>query len=177
MVPNVLLEKERRRIEAEVRVLSGPREWSAADARELVATIVSATPHLRYTWEYPRRALGEAGLEANAFCALCRETLPILDLHLALIGLARQVATEAAAREQVVLDSLGDLDEAEAQARVARRGVEDLLTFAGRPRGEGVDWDKVRQANEAFQRGEFTRLNPGARPAEAEPTAGAGPRQ
>jgi hypothetical protein len=168
MPPNLVVELHRREAEARLQVLTGRREVSEADVRQLVALTLSATEHLRYTWEYPRRALGEAGLEAGAFCEVCRSVLAALDMHQTLLGLIRHLAEDLLAREGIAVERLRELDEAESQVRAARRSVEDLLAFASRPRGEGVDWAKVQEAEEAFQRGEFTRLNPGAPTAAAD---------
>jgi hypothetical protein len=177
------LEMARLETEARLQALSGRhRPESAAVARELVSHTLSATEHLRHTWEYPRRALGEAGMEAGAFCEVCRSVLRILDMHLALLGLIRQVAEDASARAGAggacaaragagnyasaragaEVDGVAGLDGAEAQVRAARRGVEDLLAFVGRPR-KPIDWQEVRKAEEAFGRGEYTRLNPDAK--------------
>jgi hypothetical protein len=163
-VPSTLpLEMARLETEARLQALSGRhRLETVAGARELVSHILSATEHLRHTWEYPRRALGEVGMEAGAFCEVCRSVLRILDMHLALLGLIRQVAEDVSARAGAEVDGVARLDGAEAQVRAARRGVEDLLALAGRPR-QPIDWEEVRKAEEAFGRGEYTRLNPDAK--------------
>jgi hypothetical protein len=148
------------RAEASARALDASRKpVRAADARHVVALALAATEELRYTWEYPRRVLAESGMEAAAFCDLCRSVLEALDWHLAFLGAVRRLGAKAAGGE-----GAGELDAAEAQARTARRAVEDLIGFATRP-AKPVDWDKVREAEEAIGRGEYVRLNPNARAA------------
>jgi hypothetical protein len=167
MPSSLLLELGRAESEAAISALNARRDRvSVADAVDLVKHALAMSAQLRSIWEHPRRALGEAGLEAARFREVCRSTVEVLDKHLTLLGLVRQLAEEAAAHEGVTPPGTADLDDAEEQARTARQAVEDLLAFAERQRP--LDWAKVREGQLAIERGESTRLNPGAgAPAEA----------
>jgi hypothetical protein len=167
MPSSLLLELGRAEAEAAITTLTArPGPVSVGDAADLVKHVLAMSAQLRYIWEHPRRALGEAGLEAARFREVCRSTVEVLDNHLTLLGLVRQLAEEAAAHAGVTPPGTADLDNAAAQARTARQAVEDLLAFAERPRP--LDWAKVREGQLAFERGESTRLNPSAgAPAEA----------
>jgi hypothetical protein len=166
MPPNVLIEMDDLGADAKIQALGKPRKLSATDAAELVARTISATDHLRYTWEYPRRVLGTSGLEASELAEVCQRVLVILDKHLLILSLVRRSARAVAAREGIPIERLDDLDAAEARVRAAARDVESVLAFARPPRGEGIDWARVKEAKAMFQRGEFVRLNPDARAGE-----------
>ena len=171
MPSSLLLELGRAEAEAAITTLNARRDpVSVGDAADLVKHVLATSALLHDVWGHPRRALGEAGLEAARFREVCRSTVEVLDNHLTLLGLVGQLAAEAAAREGVTPPGAADLENAEAQARKARRAVEDLLAFAERPRP--LDWAKVREGQRAFERGESTRLNPGA---GAAAEAGLGP--
>ena len=167
MPSSLLLELGRAEAEAAITTLNARRDSvSVGDAADLIKHVLARSALLHDVWEQPRRALGEAGLEVARFREVCRSTVEALDKHLTLLGLARRLAEEAAAREDVTPPGTADLENAEAQARTARWAVEDLLAFAERPRP--LDWAKVREGQLAFERGESSRLNPGAgAPAEA----------
>lgn len=160
MSASLLLEMERQGVQAKIRAFSGDRTISMRDARELIEHGIEATKALRFTWEYPRRALGESGLEAADFKEVCQKSVSILDAHLTLLDLIRRTAEAAASNEGQAVPKLADLDRADAQVRDARRKIEDLLALASRPRGTGIDWGKVRDGEEAIARGEVVRLNP-----------------
>ena len=80
------LEIERQVAETRLRAFRENRPISLADASEMVALAVEAARLLDYTKNYPRRALGEAGLDAADFREICHKALSILDTHLTLSG-------------------------------------------------------------------------------------------
>jgi hypothetical protein len=161
MQSSLLLELGRAEAEAAITTLKARRgPVSLADAYQLVKYVVAMSAHLSYTWEYPRRALGEAGLEAARFHEVCRSTIEALDFHLNLLALVRRLAEEVAVRESGGPLNVEELNKAEAAAREARQRVADLLGFVERTRP--VPWEKVREGEAAFGRGECTRLNPAA---------------
>jgi hypothetical protein len=154
----LLPEWSRARAEASVKALNNSsRPIRAADARQIVALALSATEELRYTWEYPRRALGEGGIETAAFRELCFSVLAAIDWHLKLlttvIRLDEEVLEGAEARS---------LEEAQLRVQAARKDTEELLAFLGKP-FDPIDWGKVREAEGAFESGQYTRLNPEAK--------------
>lgn len=171
MSASMVLEMESQAVQTKLRFFDSRRVISLRDASDLVAHGIDTTASLRYTWEYPRKALGENGLEAAVFKEVCQKVLFILDAQLTLLDLTRQAAAEAAASSGRTVPRLMDLDQAELQLRQARRRIEDLHAMASRPLGEGIDWKKAQEGEEAIARGEVVRLNPNA-PVEKAAAAG-----